>query len=326
MNRLRIVPGRADKARRLGGLKPRICLGLVLAALLISTPGAQPQRFALAIVRLDGRIVPFAAYDGGRWERAWPEADEATDATPTLDITPSVWRRRGDRVPKIWQVWPSSGASRIEAQVKGVEIVEAHCQGQVALATNLPEAKGEHPLKFGVAVDSNLPIGSIEEVRRSDVVWRSAEQAVAANFSRLEAAKAEADHKQLFPETPAPVAQVTGLYREAKSPRSPMYFVAEKKYRTARLPQDPGCTALTIMTGWLVPTDAGTLTLRDPKVFLTDCDAKQVRTALPLAALRVSGQLFWVLQEHGYEDETYVIAEIGPSEVRYPIDVNGGGC
>jgi hypothetical protein len=229
-------------------------------------------------------------------------------------------------VPNDWRVWPSSGAGRIEAHVKGVEIVEAHCQGQVALATDLPEAKGEHPLKFGVAVDSNLPIGSIEEVRRSDVVWRTAEQAVVANFSRLEAAKAQADNVQLLSESSAPVVQITELYREAKSPRSPMYFVAEKRYRTARFPQDPGCTALTIMTGWLVPTDAGTLTLRDSKVFLTDCDAKEVRTALPLAALRVSGQLFWVLQEHGYEDETYVIAEIGPSEVRYPIDVNGGGC
>ena len=60
-------------------MKIRTCLQLMLVALLISTAGAQSERFALAIVRLDGRIVPFAAYDGGRWERAWPEADEATD-------------------------------------------------------------------------------------------------------------------------------------------------------------------------------------------------------------------------------------------------------
>jgi hypothetical protein len=42
--------------------------------------------------------------------------------------------------------------------------------------------------------------------------------------------------------------------------------------------------------------------------------------------VHVSGKVFWVLQEHGYEDETYVIAELGDSEVRYPIDFNGGGC
>jgi hypothetical protein len=36
--------------------------------------------------------------------------------------------------------------------------------------------------------------------------------------------------------------------------------------------------------------------------------------------------LFWVLQEHGYEDETYLIADFGQTEIRYPIEVNGGGC
>ena len=122
------------------------------------------------------------------------------------------------------------------------------------------------------------------------------------------------------------MTQVRALYREAKSPRSPLYFVAEKKYRTARSPQDSRCGALTMMTGWLVPTDDGTFTVLDPKVLLTDCDAKEARTGVPLAAFRVSGELFWVLQEHGYEDETYLMVEIRASEVRYPIGVNGGGC
>ena len=68
------------------------------------------------------------------------------------------------------------------------------------------------------------------------------------------------------------------------------------------------------------------LTLHDPKVFLTDCDGKAVRTALPLAAFRVSGRLFWVVHELGYKDESYGIAEISPSGIRYPITANGGGC
>jgi hypothetical protein len=307
-------------------VKKATWLPFALTALLMARADAQPRRFTLAIVRLDGRLVPFAAHDDGSWERAWPEADEATDGTPTIDNTPSVWRRRGDRVPNDWRVWPSSGGSPIQAHVKGVEIVQAHCSGQVALTTDLPVAKRKDPLKFGVAVDSNLPIGSIERVRRLDAVWRTAERAVVASFSKLEVAKAQADPEQLPRETPAPTAHITALYRESKSLRSPMYFVAEKKYRTAWSAHDPKCTALTIVTGWLVPTDAGILTLLDPKVFLTDCDAKEARTALPLAALRVLRQLFWVLQEHGYEDETYHIAEIRPTEVRYLINVNGGGC
>ena len=81
-----------------------------------------------------------------------------------------------------------------------------------------------------------------------------------------------------------------------------------------------------MITGWLVPTAGGALTVRDAKVFLSDCDEKEVRTALPLAAVHLAKQVFWVLQEHGYEDETYVIAEIGSTGVRYRLEVNGGGC
>jgi hypothetical protein len=149
---------------------------------------------------------------------------------------------------------------------------------------------------------------------------------VLENLPRLEAGQAAANRSQLPRETPVPAAQITALYREARSPQSPLYFVAEKKYRTSQSPQDPECKALTMMTGWLVPTDAGTHTLVDPRVFVTDCDMKEVRVGLPLAAFRVSGQVFWVVQEHGYEDETYVIAEIRQTVVRYPIEFNGGGC
>lgn len=304
----------------------RLPLPLVLAALVITAAAAQGGRFTVAIVRPDGGLVPFAAYDAGRWERAWPEADEATDIT-AIDSVPSVWRRRGGRVPDVWRVWPASGGTPIQAQVGGIEVVEAHCSAQVALKTNLPKTKAEHPLKFGIALDSSsVPVGAVEEVRRSDSIRAAAERAVLASFSRLETAQATRNGEQLPREAPVPVTQITALYREAKSPRSPLYFVAEKKYRTPRFPQDPQCSASTMMTGWLVPADDGTFNLLDPRVFLTNCDAKEARTGVPLAAFRASGQLFWVLQEHGYEDETYLIVEIRATEVRYPIEVNGGGC
>ena len=180
----------------------RRSLPLLLAALVITSLAAQGQRFTVAIVRSDGGLVPFAAYDAGRWERAWPEADEATDAK-IIDSVPSVWRRRRGRVPDVWRVWPASGGTPIDAKVSGLELVEAHCSGQVALKTNLPKAKTEHPLKFGIAVDSSsVPVGAVEQVRRSDSVWAAAERAVLANFSRLETAQAAKNGEHLPRETP----------------------------------------------------------------------------------------------------------------------------
>jgi hypothetical protein len=211
--------------------------------------------------------------------------------------------------------------------VNGVEVVETHCQGQIALKTDLSSAKAQHPLKFGIAIDSaSVPVSAVEEIHRSDAEWAAAEQAALASFSRLEAAQATKDRGRLPRETPVPVAHITALYRQMNAPRSPMYFVAEKKYSKARSPQDAQCTAVTIMTGWLVPMDSGSYAVLDPKVFLTDCDAKEVTTAVPLGAFRVSNQLYWVIQQHGYEDESYLIAELRQSGIRFPIEVNGGGC
>ena len=186
--------------------------------------------------------------------------------------------------------------------------------------------KRDYVIRGGVAVDSSLPIVSIEDVPTSDVRWKAAARAVVVNFSRLEAAKARADREPLTPQTPSPVVRIIELYGEAASPDSAMYFIAEKKYHTARSPSDPGCLAKTIVAGWLVPTDTGALTLRNPKPFLTDCDGTEVMTLLPLAAFRVSGRVFWVIQELAYEGQSYGIAEIGPSGVRYPITAYGGGC
>ena len=143
----------------------RFALPLALAALIAGAPSAPSQRFVLAIVRLDGAIVPFAAYDGGRWESAWPAADEETQRPATIDRTQSVWRKRGERVPRVWTVWPSAGGRSIQARVTGIEVADAHCGKQVALKTDMRPIKAKHPAKFGVAVDSNLPVVSIEAIR-----------------------------------------------------------------------------------------------------------------------------------------------------------------
>jgi hypothetical protein len=302
---------------------------LLLATVTLATAAvaiAQSARLTIAIVRADGYLVPFAAYDRGRWERAWPAADDGNLDDPTFENTPSVWKRRGQPVPKTWQVWPTSATAPVQARVTGIEAVEAHCQAQVALKTDLQPIKVEHPRKLGVAVDSSLPLTAIEVVRESDVVWKTTERAVAPRLSELEARRAQADRLQLPSETPRPTVRITALYRESNSDRSPLYFEAQKPYRTARSPHDPQCKAVTIMTGWLTRTDDDRLIVRAPRVFITDCDAKEARTAEPLAAIHLSDQLFWILQEHGYEDESYVVAEIAPAGIRYHLSVSGGGC
>ena len=304
----------------------RSVLPLALAALVASTVAAQPRRFTVAIVRLDGAIVPFAAYDAGRWVRAWPEADEAIDPSPTLADIPSVWRERAEPVPRAWKVWPSGRARPIEAQVNGIAVAGTHCQRQVVLTSDLRPVARSSTSTIGVAVDAAVPIGGIEEVKAQDAAWTTAAQIVRRHFSRMEAGEARTDRVELPRETPRPVERIRALYREAGSPRSPMYVIAEKRYRTPAYPEDPSCARVSVMTAWLVAAADGELALHDATMFVTNCDQKGVSTERPLAAVHVSDQVFWVMQERGYESESYRIAGIEPAEVRYPITVNGGGC
>jgi hypothetical protein len=129
-------------------VKTRAWLSLSFAAVLMSSAAVQPLRFALAIGRFDGHVVPFAAYHGGRWERAWPEANEASDPLPALDDLPSVWRRHGEPVPREWHVWPVSGAEPIPAHIDGIEVTDAHCVDQIALKTDLRATKGSTRLSL----------------------------------------------------------------------------------------------------------------------------------------------------------------------------------
>jgi hypothetical protein len=304
-------------------------LSIAVAAAAAAVAAADANRFVLAIVRPDGGLVPVAAYDTGRWQHAWPEPNENRRGTVAIDNIPGIWRKRSERVPRTWMVWPASGAKPIRAQVTGAVRVDAHCLSQLALATDLPATDRPQRLELGVAVDSDVPLITIGKVRHSDPKWRVAARAVLPRFSKLETAQGRTDRQQ--PRDPsAPIARLTALYAQtdASLSSSPMYFVAEKNYGAARYPTDATCAAVTIITGWLLPNDANpdAVALRGTKVFLTDCDATEAHVGRPLAAVQVGGQLFWLVQDHGYEGERYIIDEIRQTGVREAMQFYGGGC
>ena len=297
----------------------------LIAVAALTAQSVEPTPFTLAIPRLDGRLVPFATFDNGEWDKPWPEADQAQTVPLTLDAIPSIWQKRGKSVPTTWTVWPSTGDRSVRATVRGVEAVNAHCQRQVALATDLAPIKGDDHTKRGIAVDTDLVIGRVEKVESSDPQQRAAERLVRASFDWLELHESLQSRVNLVAESPAPAARIVALYRERGQVDSPMYFVAEKTYKTART-DDPGCPHLSVMIGWLVKDDVGQVSLKEHHIFITDCDRKGIRTAEALAAVRVSGRVFWVLQEHGYEDETYVVVEITADGVHRMREADGGGC
>jgi len=274
-----------------------------------------PQRFEIAVARLDGRLVPFAAYAQGQWQAAWPSASRSDEEPERIEDVASIWRQRNEKVPDVWRVWPQSGAPVIETHIKGVEVVAAHCVGQVALRTDLPALKEEHPLKFGVAVDTSLTLHPLLDIKQSEALWKMAERAVGEKFGQLEREKIDRDKPRLNydptpSETPQPAIVLDELVGDITSPGSPLFFRAARKYRTPISASQSDETPTTIIEGWLMPAGTASFRMLTSNVTLIPWEETESDAVLPLAAFRVGQMLFWVVEIHGYEDERYAIAEL----------------
>jgi len=309
---------------RLGTGRAAVMLACLSSTAVISaqTPPGPSQRFEIAIVRIDGALVPFAAYDREQWTQAWPDAWNY----PGLR---SIWQRRGEAIPGEWHVWRLSGGSAIDGHVTGRARVNAHCLDVPALLTDLPKAAWQSnaaPVPtFGIATHGDVSVTTIERLNDADEAWQRAEKIVLADFDRRETAARE-ESSQSVTETPSPRARLKELYRERDSASSPSYFVAQKVYRRGPI-GDPGCGPQTVMTGWLLPMPDGSHRLFAVKVFLTDCDWKGPSTLVPTAKIATtSGRSFWIAGEFGYEDESNVIFEIKRLGVQRVLQTSGGGC
>jgi hypothetical protein len=303
----------------------------VLAAFQPPAPALQP--FEIGIVRVDGALVPFAAYAGGRWTQAWPDANEsAARSYDALESVPSVWRARGVPVPDRWRVWPIGGREPIDTEVTALTSVPAHCINQVALATNVPKQDvppNVAPVRLlGLAIHGAARVGRIAKVEEQSDTWRQVEQFVAARFDRLE--RAQAAREPSAPsilEQPSPRPRLASLYRGDTFSPPALHFIARKQYRAPRYPNDRSCPGLTTVTGWLLPTSTGGFAMVGAKVFLTNCDEKAGGLLDPVG--QVSGganRTFWVMRELYYEGEAYVVFAVTPTAVTRAIASYGGGC
>src|SRR5690606_6518304 len=116
---------------------PHVLLG-ALALLFSVTLTAQDaaSRFAVAVVRADGAIVPFAAYHDGRWREMWTAVERKRYEIPaTLDDIDRDWWRGFGPISSWWYAPP--GGETTSLAVTGVRLLATPCSGDVGLLTDL---------------------------------------------------------------------------------------------------------------------------------------------------------------------------------------------
>lgn len=306
-------------------------LAVALVAAAAASPAAQQAELALAMIRPDGILTPFAVFDGRTWTAAWPEPQDKMVLDRMIEAMPSYWRERRQTVPAAWHLPALDGRPARTARVLERVVFQQYCGFQVGLLTDAQrEAPGEWSprwLALSQPVNAERPV-DLSANTAARTVWKPLIDRIdAAVLQQEEAAAGDwSRHVSRDPGLPeasarAPLRLRTLQAFQRGSDRV-LYYEAVREYRKpARGDQRP---SIVIASGWIRATGARTEPGIPERAWLTSKDI-QDGGAKPLGIVDAGGRIFWIARVIGYEGESFRITEIMPG-VMTVLTQSGGGC
>ena len=324
---------RNSKAHR---MKTALAVAAALLMLELHAPALQERstKFVVGVLRRDGIVAPFATFDDGRWRARWPADIRSRELPISLDDVPESWwgLDPAPRTMTIWRDGERAGAINLTA----VTVSRLMCQPRIALKTDYKPAVPAPPPfevpypKDGLVVSGDARIERISTVERGSAEWNRAVILITPEFNREETTAArsftswthpvEERQRKLLPIT------MEAIYRAPmEDPEWTAYFVeAVRQYAPGRADRD-GCGLATFASGWVLvgPKEKAKIRLTAK---VTYCDRKGVGYMLPFGLIRADGNIYWVFQFSGFEEEWYEIAEPNPDGVKGHVAFHAGGC
>jgi hypothetical protein len=325
---------------------------LVTAALASATPASAaakqsstqtapaPPGFGLAVVRMDGLLVPIGWFNGTAWDATWPEPGRHVEVPATLASIPNGWMP--GRIPERWHLWmlddPMVRASPFEpTQARSVNVLgpvryHAHCVIAVGLKTDFTAGSESsiedtaHPKpKAGLALTQpDTRVESIVTVDPGSELGKWVAARAVIRFNRAEDALRETEdlaNPSRLPDGPdrkkTPIKWTKILRRGTAQGAVKTYYVEGEK--------DYGATVTTGHVWLQFDRERETA---DSEVELSDIDRKGSTFRHPLGVIRAAARQYWIFQATGYESEDYEIFELlGPERPpRLVLRASGGGC
>ena len=304
-------------------------VALALGAALGASDGLDGSRsaFGIGVLRRDGVIIPFGAFDGKRWTNSWPQ--------PALELTipiglrgvPSKWW--GPTGPlETWQVWPSGEPQRVS--VVQTDWVNVHCVRQIGLRSDYtppaappPRTAQPYP-KDGLAVSPPQPVERVAVVPAESADTRALLPALRDAFNTAERKTEDRYHHPMTRRSrEGRDPDIEAVYAAGDHPRV-YYIEAVRRYR--QLGQRPDeCEAVAFGAGWFVREGTDIRSL-ETVVDLLECSRAGAGYMLPLGVMRIAGRMFWLAQFSGWAHERFVVVEIKPKAVEAVLSVWGGSC
>ena len=293
------------------------------------------ERGLLAVLRRDGVMLPFAAFNGSDWTVTWPGDLRQRELPINTEAVPDYWW--GGRRPEAWQAWLTDGTDQPLA-VQTPMVFHTYCGTRLGLRTNYKPAEAPPPVearpfpKDGVVVAGGVRVEPIEVVEKSPE-WNSLSVELAKEFDRVEdreisgaVANARWKHPLRTSERKAIPVRLESWYRILvdETGGSASWIEAVRSYPPG--PDDEGCGLETFFAGWVVREKPGEKPRAQLSARLMYCDRVGANYMLPFGKIRLKNAWYWIYQLSGYDTEWYAVAQVSRSRVRVAAEYLGGSC
>lgn len=277
-------------------MKTLLACTLVLVA-CASAVAQEGRPLYVGLVRGDGIVVPFAAFDD----------------TGVIDWDPrDLW----------WiDTWYFFGRDGSTAELRvgaTVEIPEDWYDtwGQMTDLSPRDFEPGAYPVKrVGIALSHPRELIGFERMEEADGLRERLAESLRPVFDRLEAAEAARIPAELDAVGPAEIESIDAAALAATGD-SIFYVSAERRYSK---PDHPSCFGSSLLYTWVLGRGKK-LELLDPRFFVTDCDYREVRWLDPLGVLEVGGRTFVLVEEYGWEQTERYVLELTAAGLRRSPD------
>lgn len=319
----------------------RALAGALVAAALASLSAAPPPntKFSVAVLRRDGILIPFAAFNG-RWTVPWPDDPQILPIS-LADIPKGWWGDVGPAAP--WTAWLADDVKRPIKLIKPVH-VPIFCGARMAVATDYrgpePEERAPTAPKDGIATAGDVEILPITQISLHAPDAAKMVKMITEKFNEQETLTAQNFANWYHPYGPLGRANfpitLESYYRVTEQTPAvefrTSYVEAVRRYPASL--GDEGCGLVTYARAWITEVP-GKKPIINLGTRITYCDRAEVSFLQPFGRVRVDAggrggrdkpQIFWIYQLSSWRDEYYSVVSVTPEGMKPVVVVGGGGC
>ena len=306
-------------------------------------PERRSDRLVLAVVRNDGILLPFAAFNGRKWSAPWPFLQRRLGPN-TIELPVNVasvpldwW---GGEAPGDWRLWPRNSETPKPLTLSTLVMMQIGRSRQIGFRTDQPPVLPPVPPfelpvpKIGIAVAGEAPMTPIATVSALSGAWKTFPESLRAEILKAEdralGAISSTDpwrhpYKREMRATLPPELEAWYVTPVGTGELRVSYVEAVKKYPLQ--PDDKGCGLETFVSGW-VHHDGNQREKVKTRLnaVITYCDRRGVSYMLPFGQMKVNDRVHWIVQMSGRDHEWYAVVEATPDQAKYVAEFQAGSA